>query len=149
MRLPSAGAQQDANDRLSRVTALREAVARGQLRLAYQPVVAGDTLQLIGFEALARWRHPAWGEVPPSVFIPLAESTGLIESLGNWTMIEACRAQVQLAQQGLIAARGGQFKVTKTQKRGRDTANNRAGFAQRMTVVKHIAPNGFARRYQR
>ena len=101
VRLPSAGAQQDANDRLSRVTALREAVARGQLRLAYQPVVAGDTLQLIGFEALARWRHPAWGEVPPSVFIPLAESAGLMEDIGHFVLEQACQQLARWRAMGL------------------------------------------------
>jgi len=101
VRLPSASTQQEANDRLSRVTALREAVARGQLRLAYQPVVAGDTLQLTGFEALARWRHPAWGEVPPSVFIPLAESAGLMEDIGHFVLEQACQQLARWRAMGL------------------------------------------------
>jgi len=101
VRLPSAGAQQEANDRLSRVTALREAVARGQLRLAYQPVVAGDSLQLTGFEALARWRHPVWGEVPPSVFIPLAESAGLMEDIGHFVLEQACQQLARWRAMGL------------------------------------------------
>ncbi len=101
VRLPSASTQQEANDRLSRVTALREAVVRGQLRLAYQPVVAGDTSQLIGFEALARWRHPAWGEVPPSVFIPLAESAGLMEDIGHFVLEQACQQLARWRGMGL------------------------------------------------
>ena len=101
VRLPSASAQQEANDRLSRVTALREAVARGQLRLAYQPVVAGDTQQLTGFEALARWRHPVWGEVPPSVFIPLAESAGLMEDIGHFVLEQACQQLARWRAMGL------------------------------------------------
>jgi len=101
VRLPSASTQQEANDRLSRVTALREAVARGQLRLAYQPVVAGDTAQLIGFEALARWRHPAWGDVPPSVFIPLAESAGLMEDIGHFVLEQACQQLARWRGMGL------------------------------------------------
>ncbi|WP_334177696.1 bifunctional diguanylate cyclase/phosphodiesterase [Pseudoxanthomonas sp.] len=101
VRLPSASAQQEANDRLSRVTALREAVARGQLRLAYQPVVAGDTLQLTGFESLARWRHPVWGEVPPSVFIPLAESAGLMEDIGHFVLEQACQQLARWRSMGL------------------------------------------------
>jgi len=101
VRLPSAGALQEANDRLSRVTALREAVVRGQLRLAYQPVVDGDTLQLNGFEALARWRHPAWGEVPPSVFIPLAESAGLMEDIGHFVLEQACQQLARWRAMGL------------------------------------------------
>jgi diguanylate cyclase (GGDEF)-like protein len=101
VRLPSTGALQEANDRLSRVTALREAVARGQLRLAYQPVVDGETLQLNGFEALARWRHPAWGEVPPSVFIPLAESAGLMEDIGHFVLEQACQQLARWRAMGL------------------------------------------------
>ncbi len=101
VRLPSASSQQEANDRLSRVTALREAVARGQLRLAYQPVVAGDTSQLTGFEALARWRHPVWGEVPPSVFIPLAESAGLMEDVGHFVLEQACQQLARWRGMGL------------------------------------------------
>jgi diguanylate cyclase (GGDEF)-like protein len=101
VRLPSASAQQEANDRLSRVTALREAVARGQLRLVYQPVVAGDTSLLTGFEALARWRHPAWGEVPPSVFIPLAESAGLMEDIGHFVLEQACQQLAHWRGMGL------------------------------------------------
>ncbi|MEL1265134.1 putative bifunctional diguanylate cyclase/phosphodiesterase [Pseudoxanthomonas putridarboris] len=103
VRLPSPGNQQQTSDRLSRVTAMREAVARGQLRLAFQPVVAGDTLQLTGFEALARWRHPAWGEVPPSLFIPLAESAGLMEDIGHFVLEQACQ---QLAQWRAMGLRG-------------------------------------------
>lgn len=101
VRLPSAGALQEANDRLSRVTALREAVARGQLRLVYQPVVDGGTLQLNGFEALARWRHPAWGDVPPSVFIPLAESAGLMEDIGHFVLEQACQQLARWRAMGL------------------------------------------------
>lgn len=101
VRLPSASTQQEANDRLSRVTALREAVVRGQLRLAYQPVVAGDNLQLTGFEALARWRHPVWGEVPPSLFIPLAESAGLMEDIGHFVLEQACEQLARWRAMGL------------------------------------------------
>ncbi len=101
VRLPSATTQQETSDRLSRVTALREAVARGQLRLVYQPVVAGDSSQLTGFEALARWRHPAWGDVPPSVFIPLAESAGLMEDIGHFVLEQACQQLARWRAMGL------------------------------------------------
>lgn len=101
VRLPSAATQQEASDRLSRVTALREAVVRGQLRLAYQPVVSGDALQLTGFEALARWRHPVWGDVPPSIFIPLAESAGLMEDIGHFVLEQACQQLARWRAMGL------------------------------------------------
>jgi diguanylate cyclase (GGDEF)-like protein/PAS domain S-box-containing protein len=69
---------------------LRRALDCGNLRLAYQPIIAIATGRLIGFEALARWKH---GEVQvaPDVFIPLAEETGLIFPLGSWVLSAACR----------------------------------------------------------
>ena len=69
---------------------LKVAIAQGQLRLHYQPQtdVAGV---LLGFEALLRWFHPSRGLVPPGVFIPIAEESGLIGEIGAWTMREACR----------------------------------------------------------
>ena len=71
---------------------LRGALERESgLWLAYQPIVELVTGGLAGFEALARWNHPARGNLPPGVFIPIAESTGLVVSLGRWVLREACR----------------------------------------------------------
>jgi diguanylate cyclase (GGDEF)-like protein/PAS domain S-box-containing protein len=70
------------------------AIKNGEISLYYQPqassLQAGKS-EIIGFEALARWRHPVRGFVPPSDFIPLAEESGLIFEMGQWILREACR----------------------------------------------------------
>ena len=70
---------------------LRRALAEGELELHYQPVVRTRGQAVVGVEALVRWRHPVRGLVSPGEFIPLAEETGLILSLGRFVLEEACR----------------------------------------------------------
>ncbi|MFI5936998.1 putative bifunctional diguanylate cyclase/phosphodiesterase [Actinoplanes sp. NPDC051494] len=72
----------DHDNRLS--TDLRQAVARGELRVLYQPIVELPDGNIAGVEALLRWRHPVHGEVSPAVFIPLAERNGSIIEIGRW-----------------------------------------------------------------
>ncbi len=86
----SAAEDAAALDRAALQTELAGAAARGELALAYQPVVDLATGHPIGAEALARWRHPARGLVPPDVFIPIAEATGLMPALGRWVLETAC-----------------------------------------------------------
>jgi diguanylate cyclase (GGDEF)-like protein len=80
-----------ANQRMALESGLRMAVAQRELRLHYQPQVDLRDGSLAGVEALLRWQHPSWGLVPPEQFIALAEETGLIEQLGHWALVEACR----------------------------------------------------------
>ena len=77
-------------DRLALEVDLRGALDRQELLLHYQP--RGDTItgRPTGFEALVRWNHPTRGLIAPGVFIPIAEETGLIESIGQWILETAC-----------------------------------------------------------
>ena len=82
---------QRAEHRRSLELDLRQALDQGQLRLVYQPVVDALDEKVVGFEALMRWNHPQHGEVPPALFIPIAEETGQIGRMGRWALFEACR----------------------------------------------------------
>jgi diguanylate cyclase (GGDEF)-like protein len=70
---------------------LREALAKDEFFLLYQPTFALTEMVPTGVEALLRWRHPTRGIVQPDAFIPLLEETGLITEVGRWVLIEACR----------------------------------------------------------
>ena len=88
------------DERLKIESELRQALARNELRLVYQPKVDIVSGLIIGFEALLRWTSPALGVVTPVRFIPIAESTGLIVPIGAWVVAQVCQ-QISAWQQTL------------------------------------------------
>jgi diguanylate cyclase (GGDEF)-like protein len=82
---------------------LREALERGQLSLHFQPQVDVEKRALVGCEALARWDHPQHGPISPGVFIPIAEGSGLIGTIGEWVLREACRQALAFERSGVGA----------------------------------------------
>jgi diguanylate cyclase (GGDEF)-like protein len=82
----------EAMERLLLETGLRRAIEQAELRLHYQPIVDLASLKTVGAEALVRWPHPDMGLISPARFVPIAEECGLIRSLDEWVLAEACRA---------------------------------------------------------
>jgi len=70
---------------------LRSAIARQEFGLVYQPQARLDTREITGFEVLLRWHHPQRGQVPPALFIPVAEEGGTIQQIGEWVLRRACK----------------------------------------------------------
>jgi diguanylate cyclase (GGDEF)-like protein/PAS domain S-box-containing protein len=83
--------QEDVKARVELDRDLRQAIERGELSVAYQPIVDLTTRSIVGVEALARWTHPTRGPVPPLEFIPVAEANGMIVEVGKFVLREACR----------------------------------------------------------
>ncbi|HVC63526.1 MAG TPA: EAL domain-containing protein [Acetobacteraceae bacterium] len=82
---------------------LRRALENRDLEVHFQPIFASGSLELAGFEALARWRHPGRGYISPETFIRVAEDCGLIDRLGRWVIEEACLAAAAWQPQCRIA----------------------------------------------
>jgi diguanylate cyclase (GGDEF)-like protein/PAS domain S-box-containing protein len=94
-----------ASYRLKLESDLRKAIELNQLILNYQPIVSIATGQINAVEALLRWNHPEMGIIPPNDFIPIAEETGLIISIGEWVLRTACEQNKAWQNEGLPAAR--------------------------------------------
>lgn len=97
-----------ASDRLELENRLRHALSRNEFEVHYQPLLTCDTSELIGVEALVRWRPPGEPLIQPGRFIALAEETGLIGALGDWVLETACR-QVQRWRRAGIG--GGELRL--------------------------------------
>jgi EAL domain-containing protein (putative c-di-GMP-specific phosphodiesterase class I) len=81
--------RQQAVSRFELLQDLEQSLRSGELSMHYQPIVDLTKSELIGFEALMRWQHPKWGQIPPEVFIPIAEQSDLIFELGSFALHEA------------------------------------------------------------
>ena len=92
--------QEDASERLILEKALHQALENEELSLLYQPQI-DENGGVSGLEALIRWNHPTLGRVPPDLFIPIAEETGLILPIGRWVMVEAFQQLLALQAKGL------------------------------------------------
>jgi diguanylate cyclase (GGDEF)-like protein len=90
-RFHNADLDREVEERVIIADELRGAAERGEMELHYQPQVELCSGRIVGLEALLRWNHPKRGQIPPNVFIPIAERTGQIHLLGQWVLDDACR----------------------------------------------------------
>jgi EAL domain-containing protein (putative c-di-GMP-specific phosphodiesterase class I) len=90
----------DAFEKMVLTNSLRKALENGELCLHFQPLICMSGKSVVGFEALLRWNSPQHGSVAPCCFIPLAEQSGIILSIGEWVIGEACRFARTLAEMG-------------------------------------------------
>ena len=96
-----------ANETMELSTNLYRAIKKNELELYYQPQLSCHNNQIMGVEALIRWRHPVMGLISPAKFIPIAEKTGLILPIGEWVLRTACQQNKKWQEQGLPKIRMG------------------------------------------
>jgi diguanylate cyclase (GGDEF)-like protein/PAS domain S-box-containing protein len=125
-----------ASERLELETDLRQALRDGDLHLVYQPQVSAADGRCIGVEVLARWHHPRLGDIPPLRFIPIAEESGLIETLGEWVLDEACRQLSAWRAEGIDSLRIA-VNLSAHQLRSPDLVASVAALLQRHGLTGH------------
>jgi len=92
----------ESKERLELTNDLDNALRENALEVHYQPVIELATGRLVGLEALTRWHHPVRGWIPPAIFVPLAEESGLIAQFDRWVLNQACRDGAALRASGLL-----------------------------------------------
>jgi EAL domain-containing protein (putative c-di-GMP-specific phosphodiesterase class I) len=115
---------------------LRTALREGGLRVEYQPRVDARNGRIVAVEALVRWPHESLGLVPPSVFVPLAEESGLIDDLGEWVLGQACREFASWR------AAGHGIRTVAVNVSGRQLRSPRLVAAVRDAIVRHRLRQG-------
>ncbi|NEX21088.1 ammonium transporter [Thiorhodococcus mannitoliphagus] len=120
------------SERLDCENDLRDALEREEFEVFYQPQLMIDSDELMGLEALLRWRHPAKGLVSPAIFIPILEEVGLIDAVGEWVIRQVCRQHRAWQTKGLRPPR------VAVNVSGRQFLH--AGFAE--TVARILAEEG-------
>jgi EAL domain-containing protein (putative c-di-GMP-specific phosphodiesterase class I) len=124
---------QEVRSQFTLIRELREAIRANQLFLRYQPQVDIETGQVVGVEALIRWRHHGKGELSPGAFLPAAEETGLIFDLSRWMLLETCQQLSCWRDKGVAVSRvainlsSSQLKAFTDLERDLDLALNRFG----------------------
>lgn len=133
--LYNASMDKQASRRLAMENCLRRGLQRGEFFLNYQPQVNVKAGQIIGIEALARWRHSELGLIPPKEFIPLAEEIGLISQLGEWVLRTACAQNKAWQDAGYPPVRMAvNFSPHQFQ------TNNLAGTVEKILAETRLAP---------
>ena len=92
--------QQSASERQQIELELQRAIIHGEFELFFQPIIRLENRQMVMLEALLRWNHPQNGLIGPNSFISIAEQCGLINEIGEWVIIEACRTITHAIEQG-------------------------------------------------
>lgn len=98
----------EALERMTLEKELRYAIPRQQLEIHFQPIIHLESGRLLGAESFLRWRHPERGYVPPNLFVPLAEETGIISVITEWALLAACQ-QARIWREGIF---GSEFFVS-------------------------------------